>query len=338
MLVLDAPARAEAKRKAVQIQREKDELVRRQEPQGALPNSAPKSGRKCQNSWSPDANLEYWAMTAGEVCPRRDTMVISRAVLVTIGCLVLLGGCMSNKPPGSIKYVYASDVINELKDQLAEVQARPLNKDVEVPDGACGVKLPNKTVVHVEVSFDTADVVLKTVATDTNTGTAAAAKVPLGTVLIGASASYTRTTIRTQQVTYSLGPDPYWKRPPTESPFAEAAPNRPFNPPAPGELTVHKAGAAPNDQSKSSELGGIAEAIFAARDQILAIDHGRKPCLLPTKVKVEIDFQVQQKTDIKGDVAFLVFADIGGEHIKQRESANSLIVTFTLSGSSATLD
>jgi hypothetical protein len=265
-------------------------------------------------------------------------MVVSRAVSISMWCLLLLGGCISNKPSENIKYVYASDVINELKDQLAEVQARPLNKDVEVPDGACGVKHGNKTVVHVEVSFDTADVVLKTVATDTNTGTAAAAKVPLGTVLIGASASYTRTAIRTQQVTYSLGPDPNWKRPPTESPFAETTANRPFNPPADGELAVHEAGAASGGQSKSPELGGIAEAIFAARDQILAIDHGRKPCLLPTKVKVEIDFQVQQKTDIKGDVAFLVFADIGGEHIKQRESANSLIVAFSLSGSSATLD
>ena len=263
------------------------------------------------------------------------------AVLVTTCCLSLLGGCVSNRPPPDLKYVYASDVINALKDELAEVESRPLNKDVEVPDGSCGVKFGNKTTVLVSVSFDSADVVLKTVATDSAAGTAAAAKVPLGAVLVGGSASYTRTAIRTQQVTYSLGPDPYWGRRPAEEPaFPEPAKNQPYNPPAGGQLTLHDVPVALPGHGVASPPAthGIAEALFAARDQFLAIDHARKPCLLPTKVKVQIDFQVQQKTDIKSDVGFLVFADVSGERISQQETANSLIVTFSLKGSSGTFN
>jgi hypothetical protein len=52
-------------------------------------------------------------------------------------------------------------------------------------------------------------------------------------------------------------------------------------------------------------------------------------------VKVQIEFQVQQKADVKSDVGFLVFADVGVEGIAQRETANSLIVTFAVSGSRA---
>jgi hypothetical protein len=262
------------------------------------------------------------------------------AVLVATCCLSLLGACVSNRPPPDLKYVYASDVINALKDELAEVESRPLNKEVEVPDGSCGIKVGNKTTVLVSVSFDSADVVLKTVATDSAAVTGTAAKVPLGAVLVGGSASFTRTAIRTQQVTYSLGPDPFWSPPARQSPFPEPAKNQPYEPPAGGQLTLHDVPIAPPSQRAASPptTHGIAEALFAARDQFLAIDHARKPCLLPTKVKVQIDFQVQQKSDIKSDVGFLVFADVGGERISQRETANSLIVTFSLKGSSGTVN
>lgn len=161
----------------------------------------------------------------------------------------------------------------------------------------------------------------------------------MGVVLVGGSISFTDTAIRTQQVTYSLGPDPFWSRPSTESSFSASIPNQPFTPPADGQLTLHDVSAAarrPGDITAAA-TGGIVEAIFAVRDQILAIDHARKPCLLPTKVKVQIDFQVQQKTGIKSDVGFLVFADVGGERTRQRDATNSLAVTFSLAGSGTVL-
>jgi hypothetical protein len=55
---------------------------------------------------------------------------------------------------------------------------------------------------------------------------------------------------------------------------------------------------------------------------------------VPSKIKVEIDFQVQKKLDVKGDVAFLFFLDVAGESVRQREAANSITVTFDLTGSS----
>jgi hypothetical protein len=182
-------------------------------------------------------------------------------------------------------------------------------------------------------------VTLKTVATDTLTGTATAARIPLGVVLVGFSGSLTRTTIRTQQVTYTLGKDDRTIE--EREKIADTVENKDFKPGEGGYIPIHRIGESNNkvvnSEATASVPHPIATAILAARDQILAIDHARRPCLLPTAVKVEIDFQVQKKLDVKGDVGFLVFADLGGESITQRETANSMTVTFSLEGSSVGL-
>jgi hypothetical protein len=247
-------------------------------------------------------------------------------------------GCVTTKIP-DLAYVEASDVIDSLKDELAEVAKNPIDKQVLVAPDACGVEDGDHKMVHVTIGFETADVTLKTVATDTLTGTAAAAKIPLGVVLVGFSGSLTRTTIRTQQVTYTLGKDNRSIAERKKS--APTVKNKEFKPGQGGYIPIHRVGESQskqvNGEAAAPVLHPIADAILAARDQILAIDHARRPCLLPTKVKVEIDFQVQRKLDVKGDVGFLVFADVGGESITQRETANSMTVTYSLAGSSVGL-
>lgn len=87
---------------------------------------------------------------------------MSRArISITASSMLLLGGCVSNKPPPELQYAYASDVINALKGQLSQIEANPIDKDIEVPDGSCGTKIGNKTRVHVKVTFESADVVCR---------------------------------------------------------------------------------------------------------------------------------------------------------------------------------
>jgi hypothetical protein len=103
---------------------------------------------------------------------------------------------------GDLSYVRASDVINNLKDELAFVDSHPINKRIAVLNESCGDR--DQRSVLVTGKLLSADVSLKTIATDTVTGTAAGSKLPLGAVLIGVSGSLTRSTIRTQQVTYTV--------------------------------------------------------------------------------------------------------------------------------------
>jgi hypothetical protein len=249
-----------------------------------------------------------------------------------------LTGCVTTGE-ADLSYVRASDVINSLKDELAFVDSHPIGKRITVSNESCGDLKGDQKSVFVTGKFSTADVSLKTIATDTVTGTVAGSKLPLGAVLIGVSGSLTRSTIRTQLVTYTLT---NVQLPAISMRRVEEVPNITFAPADDGGLKVlhetfstggnrtEAAGLAPDNIPKHP----IADAILAARDELLAIDHMRRPCLLPSKVKVEIDFQVQKKLDVKGDVAFLVFLDVAGESVRQREAANSIVVTFDLTGSS----
>jgi hypothetical protein len=250
-----------------------------------------------------------------------------------------LTGCVTTGE-ADLSYVRASDVINSLKDELAFVDSHPINKGISVSNEACGDG--DKRSVFVTGKFSSADVSLKTIATDTVTGTVAGSKVPIDAVLIGVSGSFARSTIRTQQVTYTLT---NVQSPAISLPRIEEVPNIPFTPADDGGLRIRhetlSAGTTDAGAVRVTEEGPkphpIADAILAARDELLAVDHTRRPCLLPSKVKVEIDFQVQKKLDVKGDVAFLVFLDIAGESVRQREAANSIVVTFDLTGSSQSL-
>jgi hypothetical protein len=255
---------------------------------------------------------------------------------------LLMCGCIAITPK-EVKYVQASDVINELKDELAQIEAQPASVAVIVPSDACGVMQNGQRIVKVVAKFDTADIVLKTIATDATSAFGSVAKLPLGSVLLGGSFTYTHTDIKTQQSTYSLlhvdEPD-LLSAIPTDS----SQTNKPFVPASGGYIPIYKVGS----PTPITTLGGtapegvpphhqIADAILAARDQILAVDHARKPCVLPKQIKVEIDFQIQEKTDSKGDVGFLTFLDFGSETVRQREFAQSMIVTFSLVGSSEAL-
>lgn len=265
-----------------------------------------------------------------------------KSLAIGTGVALLLCGCVTITPKET-KYVQASDVINALKDELADVEANPIDVEVSVPETECGVKnAQGQKVVHVIAQFQTADVVLKTIATDSTAASGAAAKVPLGAVLLGGSFTYTHSSIRTQQVTYTLLND----QGVTDTGGGKQNPraNTPYAPGPGGYIPVYTTGQAVRIARDGTYLPAglptphlIAQAIFAARDQILAIDHARKPCVIPSKVKVEVNFQIQDKTDAKADVAFFTFIDVGTESVRQREFAQSMVVTFTLGGSSASL-
>ena len=254
--------------------------------------------------------------------------VIYPLMLLTVST----SGCVVTRGSTELGYVHASDIIDSLKSELAVVQDNSLDKKIYVSNDACGELDKEGRTVFVTGRFDTADVSLKTVATDTLTGTVSATKIPLGAVLIGASGSLTRTTVRTQSVTYTLTSP---ERSPIKSAKAAATPvvsEIPIYHSADGFATHIK------PEPGKNEAHPIADAILAARDELLNVNHNAKPCLLPTKVKVEIDFQVQKKLDAKADVAFIVFLDSGGESVTQRESAHSMTVTFDLAGSSVAID
>jgi hypothetical protein len=254
---------------------------------------------------------------------------------------VELAGCATTGV-ADLSYVRASDVINSLKDELAFVDSHPIGKRITVSNESCGDQKGDEKSVFVTGNFQTADVSLKTIATDTVSGTVTGSKLPIGAVLIGVSGSLTRSTIRTQQVTYTLT---NVQAPKVSRARVEEVPNIPFDPADNGGLKIRhetlSAGATDAGTAgvtaENVKPHPIADAILAARDELLAVDHMRRPCLLPSKIKVEIDFQVQKKLDVKSDVAFLVFLDVAAESVRQREAANSMVVTFDLTGSSQSL-
>jgi hypothetical protein len=77
----------------------------------------------------------------------------------------------------------------------------------------------------------------------------------------------------------------------------------------------------------------IAEAISAASKELLDVDHNALPCLKPQDVKVEIDFDVQKKSD--GSISLsVVFLKFGAENVYTNENFHSMLVTFDLTQSS----
>jgi hypothetical protein len=80
----------------------------------------------------------------------------------------------------------------------------------------------------------------------------------------------------------------------------------------------------------------IAEAVSAAAEELLKVNHNLKPCLKPQTVKVEIDFDVQKKKDGSLSITVVVWK-FGTERIATSEQYHSIVVTFDLTQGSPIL-
>ena len=254
--------------------------------------------------------------------------MVSARLLSGTGVLVL-SACASTC---ELKYAPASDVINAVKQELDIIQQNVGSLKIEVPKDSCGSpsdmifgEEPGKFYVRISVNSLSAEVALKTVATDTATGAASGIKVPVGTVLISPLSAVTRTKIRTQQVKYSFNNH--------AGGGAQQQSNTTFKLRDDGSFVLRKGADILTPRPRVNSPYGIADAITSAVDQLLLVDHSHQPCIDPTFVTVQIDFQVQSKKEGKTDLGFLTLIDVQGDRISQNELAQSLVVTFNLTGS-----
>jgi hypothetical protein len=80
----------------------------------------------------------------------------------------------------------------------------------------------------------------------------------------------------------------------------------------------------------------LADTLWKLREQLLQVNHGKTPCLKPNQLTTQIDFQVIDKLDAKGDIKFLV-VNVGGEAAHTDDRTQSLVVTFDMADRSTSL-
>lgn len=73
----------------------------------------------------------------------------------------------------------------------------------------------------------------------------------------------------------------------------------------------------------------IRDALEASEIQLLAIKHTALPCLKPQDIKVEVDFEVQEKFDVNPTLN-LVIVKVSTDITKTNDATNSVVVTFDL--------
>lgn len=73
----------------------------------------------------------------------------------------------------------------------------------------------------------------------------------------------------------------------------------------------------------------IRDALEAAETQLLAVNHSALPCLKPQTVKVEVDFEVQEKLDVNPTLN-LVIVKVSTDTTKTNDATHSVVVTFDL--------
>lgn len=108
----------------------------------------------------------------------------------------------------------------------------------------------------------------------------------------------------------------------------------------PGAETATPATADVAESSMPSSLDGheIATALWVARNELLHVDHGKKPCFKPSQLTVEIAFQVITKRDVKGgfgaNLGFIV-VDASAAENKTDDRTQTLTVTFDMADESS---
>ncbi len=76
--------------------------------------------------------------------------------------------------------------------------------------------------------------------------------------------------------------------------------------------------------------------MWRTRQALLEVDHSQIPCVKPTQLKVEIDFEVID--DKKGGLSLgFYIVSVGGSVEKKNDALQTLTVTFDMTGGSSTL-
>lgn len=286
---------------------------------------------------------------------------MTKTLLLLSTLLVASASCRrpGGAPPPSQP---VSKVLDALKTELALLaETRPSQ---EVKPGVCKGK---DGKVFVGLVPTTATLVLKVAVTDVAAGSVGA-KIPAGNVVtIDPEASTSRTSVRTQQLTLELGVDHQQsveelreearalqgeieadERQANADP--ELAQNLRFvDGPKVGRVQqiyreiLHQevvSGEAPGRGAAYSEERfrdhSLADTLWKLREQLLAVDHSKTPCLKPTQLTSQVDFQVVDERRAKTGASFLI-VNAGGEAARTDDRTQSLTVTFDMAGSSTTL-
>jgi hypothetical protein len=85
---------------------------------------------------------------------------------------------------------------------------------------------------------------------------------------------------------------------------------------------------------KRLEGHNLAATLWTLREGLLAIDHSLKPCVKPTLITTQIDFQVVRET--KGGLDLEIYVvSVGASAAKKDDATQSLKVTFDMTGGGA---
>ncbi len=289
-------------------------------------------------------------------------------------------------PPEHSDVVRASDLIDNMKAQLAKVSVKP----VVGPGGVCSNTDKQVAIVAIPTS---ATVSLKGVTTLATSGSGSGT-FPVFSIPVGPSFTYTNTRATTQVVTFELNivHDPKTEADltnevktlrsrieastatlkdldkrlaPEQIDFLNKQIKTDMATVAADEaalLTMHMSknyvdASVLNEDFTSSAAPTaapavpsalvlrtepvkkdmtIAEAVSAAAEELLKVDHNLRPCLKPQTVKVEIDFDVQRKKDGSLSITVVIWK-FGTERIATSEQYHSIVVTFDLTQGSPIL-
>lgn len=80
----------------------------------------------------------------------------------------------------------------------------------------------------------------------------------------------------------------------------------------------------------------LAATLWTLREQLLHVDHGLTPCVKPTKLEAEIDFEVQK--DVQGKLGIdILIVSVSASRERNDDTTQHLKVTFDMSGSTQLL-
>lgn len=272
----------------------------------------------------------------------------------------LLSGC-AHRPQDKIPTYPISKVIDEIKSELHAIPPQ----DLQVPaHGACAVG----GFVRVVSIPSSATIALKTVATLSTNGsiTLAIPIAPITGATIGPAFTETYTDIRTQVVTIDvniagstaylsneikqadadaknfqtvqgdlkelLKDDPALLKKEQDALAAKIAAATMRKKQAEkdfGQLVLHPPNVVGVLGARLSPNLHLAQALVSAEKQLLNVSHVDEPCLKPQTIKIQVDFEVQQKSDLNPSVN-LVVVKVSNDTSKTDDLTHSVIVTFDL--------
>jgi hypothetical protein len=194
--------------------------------------------------------------------------------------------------PVETEPVSIAQIIDELKSQLVSIPPYQLTDN----NNACKATI--------KANFDSATVTLKQ-AINITTDMSGTGNIPTPVVIISPQLSGAYSEIKAQTVTFDV----------MES----------------GDIKNTKPPVTKIELNKTDKLA-IKDIIDATLQGMLEANHNMQPCLKPTKLKIQLDFQVTKKGSAGIALNFVV-AKIGANITETDDSTHSLTVIMNLDGS-----